>query len=359
MKTRASAAADLRSVGDPRRLRALVLAVLVVLLAAVPLVTQAYYTWIVASVLLLALFAAGFNVLFGYTGLLSFGHAAFFGVGAYASALVLRAWPSLPLAVLVGVLAAGVVGVVIGYLSLRHTDIYFAMLTLAFGMMIHSVIWRWRTITGGDDGLPGVPRGVLGIPGWGVDLSSLDRFYYVVLVVTIVGVYVLWRLVRSPLGLTFQGIRDNETRVAYAGVAVRRVRLVSFTVSALYAGLAGSLWSPLNTNAGPGMAHWTFSAEPVLASLLGGAHVFGGPLVGAFLLFFIKQMVVQFTQYWLLVLGVIVVVLVLAFRGGVASVALALGPRIPGVRRLQSRDAPGGARVENADRVSSTGGSDG
>ncbi|MPZ62074.1 MAG: branched-chain amino acid ABC transporter permease [Propionibacteriales bacterium] len=304
------------------------LAGLLVLLALIPLIASPYHTWIAASMLLLALFATGFNVLFGYTGLLSFGHAAFFGVGAYVSALVLLAWPSLPVAMVAGTLAAGAVGVVIGYLSLRHTDIYFAMLTLAFGMMIHSIIWRWRDVTGGDDGLPGVPRGVLGVPGAGLDLADLDRFYYVVLVVTVVAVYGLWRVVRSPLGLTFQGVRDNETRVAYAGIHVRRVRLASFVLSALTAGLAGSLWAPLNTNAGPGVAHWTFSAEPVLASLLGGAHVFGGPAVGAFLLFFAKQIVVQYTQYWLLVLGMIVVVLVLAFRGGVASAALTLLSRV-------------------------------
>lgn len=304
------------------------IAAVVILLALVPVVTDAYYTWTTASVLLLALFAVGYNLLFGYTGLLSFGHAAFFGVGAYVSAGVLLTWPSLPVAMVAGTLAATVVGVALGYLSLRHTDIYFAMLTLAFGMMVHSAIWRWRGVTGGDDGLTGIPRGVIGVPGFGIDVGSLDRFYYLILVVTVVAIYVIWRIVRSPLGLAFRGIRDDEVRVAYAGLAVRRIRLASFTLSASFAGLAGSLWSPLNTTAGPNMAHWTFSAEPVLASLLGGAHVFAGPIVGATLLFMLKQFVVQYTQYWLLVLGIIVIVLVLAFRGGVASVMMRITPAV-------------------------------
>lgn len=297
--------------------------VLVVLLglATVPVTLGVYWTWLMSSALLLALFAVSFNLLFGYTGLLSFGHAMFFAVGGYASALSLRVYPSLPLAVLLGVVAAAIVGLVIGYFSLRHTDIYFAMLTLAFGMMIYSVIFRWRSVTGGDDGIRGIPRGVLGVPGFGIDVSNLTRFYYVVLVVSVVSIYLLWRVVGSPAGLTFQGIRDNEGRVAYAGLPVRRLRLTSFTLSAVFSGVAGALWTPLQTNANPIISHWTFSAEPVLATLLGGAHAFAGPIVGAVVLFIAKQYVLAYTQYWLLVLGIIVVVLVLAFRGGVAAAA--------------------------------------
>jgi branched-chain amino acid transport system permease protein len=289
-------------------------------LVAAPFALGAYWTWLLSSALLLALFAVSFNLLFGFTGLLSFGHAMFFAIGGYVSALTLLSYASLPLAVVLGVGAAAVAGFVIGYLCLRHTDIYFAMLTLAFGMMVHSTIWRWRSVTGGDDGLRGVPRGILGVPGFGIDVSDLTRFYYVILVVSLAAMYVLWRVVSSPSGLALQGIRENEIRVAYAGLSVRRLRLTSFTLSAVFSGLAGALWTPLQTNASPSIAFWTFSAEPVLASLLGGAHAFAGPIVGAFLLFLAKQYVLAYTQYWLLVLGAIVIVLVLAFRGGVVSV---------------------------------------
>lgn len=316
-------------------------AALVVVLALVPLLGGRFTVWMASNVLLLGLFAAGFNLLFGYTGLLSFGHAGLFAVGAYASALVLLAYPALPLAVLAGVGAAAVASLVIGYLSIRHTRIYFAMITLAFGMMIHSIIWKWRSVTGGDDGLVGVPRGVLGLPGGlGVEIGSLAAFYYVILVLVVGALYLLWRIVNSPLGLTLQGLRDSETRVAFAGLPVRRYRLISFTISGVYAGLAGSLMAPLARSATPSIAHWTFSAEPVLATLLGGSQAFGGPLVGAFLLFVLKDQIVRRTQYWQLVLGGVVVVLVLAFRGGVASaVADVLWPR---VRTRLERETGGG-----------------
>lgn len=303
--------------------RPLLIGALLVVLVLVPFL-GVYPTWVMSNVLLLALFATGYNLLFGYTGLLSFGHAGLFAVGAYTAAFVLLAYPSLPVAVLAGTAAAAAVSVVIGWLSIRHTRIYFAMLTLAFGMMIYSIVFKWRSVTGGDDGIVGVPRGTLGVPGAGLELSSLGLFYYVVLAVVVVGLYVLWRIVSSPLGLTLRGLRDSETRVAFAGLAVRRYRLVSFTISGSVAGLAGSMTAPLVSGASPAMAHWTASAEPVLASLLGGIHAFGGPVVGAFLLIVLKEIIVRFTQYWLLVLGSVVVLLVLAFRGGVVSVVAGL-----------------------------------
>ncbi len=310
--------------------RTLALLALLVALALVPLLGT-YPSWVMSQVLLLGLFAAGFNLLFGYTGLLSFGHAGLFAVGAYTAALLLLAYPSLPLAVVAGTVAAGVASVVIGYLSIRHTKIYFAMLTLAFGMMVYAIVFKWRSVTGGDDGVVGVPRGILGVPGAGIEFGGLGGFYYVVLVVTVVALYVLWRIVRSPLGLTLRGLRDSEIRVAFAGLPVRRYRLVSFTISGLYAGLAGSLTAPLVSSATPPMAHWISSAEPVLATLLGGVHAFSGPLVGAFLLIVLKEVIVRFTEYWLLVLGSVVVLLVLTFRGGVVSVLA------PAVQRLWSQ----------------------
>lgn len=293
-------------------------------------------TWVMSQVLLLAVFAGGYNLLFGYTGLLSFGHGALYATGAYVSAFILLEWPSLPVAVVGGTLATGLVSVVIGWLSIRHTRIYFAMLTLAFGMMIHSVIFRWRSVTGGDDGVVGVPRGVLGIPGAGLELGSAGVFYYVILVVSVGAIWVLWRLVSSPLGLILQGLRDSETRVAFSGLSVRPFRVLAFTISGLYAGLAGSLASPLTSAATPELAHWTTSADPVLASLLGGAQTFAGPFVGAFLLVVVKEVVVRYTQYWLLVLGTIVVILVVGLRGGVAGAVGTLAQRSPLCRFLVS-----------------------
>jgi branched-chain amino acid transport system permease protein len=295
-------------------------AALAVVLLTIPLFGD-YVIWLTANMLILALFAVGFNLLFSFTGLLSFGQAAFFAVGGYVCALILLAVPSLLLGVVGGVLAAGVVALIIGYLCVRHTEIYFAMLTLAFGMMIHSIIWKWRSVTGGDDGLVGVPRAPLEIPGaFSIDMADLDRYYYFVLILVALGIYAIWRVVRSPLGLTLQGIRDSESRVTFSGLSVRKYRLIAFVIAGLVSGLAGALMVPLGRSASPAIANWTFSAEPVIATLLGGAFTFAGPIVGAFLFYIIKEIVVIFTGYWMMTLGVIVLALVLGFRGGVVSV---------------------------------------
>ena len=295
-------------------------AILVVVLLTIPLFGD-YVIWLTANMLILALFAVGFNLLFGFTGLLSFGQAGFFAVGGYVCAKILLAVPSLLLGVIGGVLAAGVAALIIGFLCVRHTEIYFAMLTLAFGMMIHSIIWKWRSVTGGDDGLVGVPRAPLEIPGvLYIEMAALDRYYYFVLVLVVLGILAIWGVVRSSLGLTLQGIRDSESRVTFSGLSVRKYRLIAFTIAGLAAGLAGALMVPLGRSASPAIANWTFSAEPVIATLLGGASAFAGPIVGAFLFYIIKEIVVIFTGYWMMTLGIIVVALVLGFRGGIVSV---------------------------------------
>lgn len=304
----------------PRPLVAL-LGALVVLLLLLPLLVGRYPIYLAIQILILSVFALGFNLLFGYTGLLSFGQAGFFAVGAYGCAKVLLAVPNLLLGLAGGVVAAGVAAVVLGFLSVRHTRIYFAMLTLAFGMMIYSIALKWRDFTGGDDGLVGIPRAPLEIPGLlSLSVHTLERYYYVVVIVSLLAIWAMYRLVRSPLGLTLQAIRDSETRTEFAGIAVRTYRLIAFTIAGLYAGLAGSLLPPLENTVTPPYAHWSYSAEPVLATLLGGIHTFGGPIVGAFLFITIKDIIVRYTEYWLIWLGAIVVVLVMGFRGGVASV---------------------------------------
>jgi branched-chain amino acid transport system permease protein len=281
-----------------------------------------YAQYLAIQVMILSLFALGFNVLFGYSGLLSFGQAGFYAVGAYGCAKLLLLKPSLLFGVIGGTALAGVAALVLGVLCIRHTRIYFSMLTLAFGMMIYSVALNWRDFTGGDDGLVGVPRAPLEIPGiLSLNLASMERYYYFVLVVALLAIALAYRLVHSPLGLTFQGIRDSETRMAFTGVPVRQYRLVAFVIAGMYAGLAGALLPPLENTVTPPIAHWTTSADPVLATLLGGIQTFAGPIVGAFLLFIIKDIIVRFTEYWLIWLGAIVVVLVMGFRGGVASLA--------------------------------------
>jgi branched-chain amino acid transport system permease protein len=330
----------LTKAGWQARLAAAAWAALAVAFLAIPLFGD-YVIWLTANMLILALFAVGFNLLFSFTGLLSFGQAAFFAVGGYACALILLAAPSLLLGVVGGVVAAGVVALIIGFLCVRHTEIYFAMLTLAFGMMIHSIIWKWRSVTGGDDGLVGVPRAALEIPGvLSIDMADLGRYYYFVLVLVVLGIFTIWRVVRSSLGLTLQGIRDSESRVTFIGLSVMKYRLIAFTIAGLASGLAGALMVPLGRSASPAIANWTFSAEPVIATLLGGALTFAGPIVGSFLFYIIKEIVVIFTGYWMMTLGIIVLALVLGFRGGVVSaIQHHLLPSL--ARRLDDRGGDG------------------
>ncbi len=314
----------------PSRSFAVLVGIVLLLLFLLPLLAGRYPLYLTIQILILSLFSLGFNLLFGYTGLLSFGQAGFFAVGAYGCAKILLAVPNLILGVVGGVVAAGIAAVILGFLSVRHTRIYFAMLTLAFGMMIYSIAWKWRDFTGGDDGLVGIPRAPLEIPGLlTLEVASMERYYYVVLVISILAILAMYRLVHSPLGLTLQGIRDSESRAAFAGVPIRTYRLVAFTIAGLYAGLAGALLPPLENTVTPPIAHWSTSAEPVLATLLGGIHIFGGPIVGALLFFMIKDIIVRYTEYWLIWLGAIVIALVLGFRGGVASIfAEHLRPRL-------------------------------
>jgi len=310
----------------------LVAGAFVALLVVLPWVAGRYTVYLAIQILILAIFALGFNVLFGYTGLLSFGQAGFFAVGAYACGKILLAVPHLLLGLLGGVVAAGVAALGLGVLSVRHTRIYFSMLTLAFGMMIYSIAWKWRDFTGGDDGLVGIPRAPIVLPGLGsLTFATVERYYYVVAVAALLAMWVAWRLVHSPLGLTLQAIRDSESRVDFAGVPVRRYRLVAFIVAGLYAGLAGALLPPLENTVTPPIAHWSTSAEPVLATLIGGMTSFTGPIVGAALFFIIKDIIVRFTEHWLIWYGAIVIVLVLGFRGGVVRMVTDhLLPRVLG-----------------------------
>jgi branched-chain amino acid transport system permease protein len=301
---------------------------LLALLFMLPHFAGKYLLYVTIHIMLLSLFSLGFNLLFGYTGLLSFGQAGFYAVGAYACGKILLAVPSLLAGIIGGVAIAGVASFLLGLLCIRHTRIYFSMLTLSFGMMIFSLAWKWRDMTGGDDGLVGIPRAPLEIPGLlRLNMTPMENYYYVVLVFSILAIYVFYRIVHSPMGLTLQGIRDSETRTACVGISVRNYRLISFTIAGLYAGLAGALLPPLESTVTPPVAHWSQSAEPVLATLLGGIYTFIGPIVGAILFYIMKDIIVRFTQYWLICLGAIVVVLVLGFRGGVMSIFHGQGGR--------------------------------
>ncbi len=300
------------------KIRNILLTALILFLLFLPAFGGKYLLYMAIHILILSVFALGFNLLLGYTGLLSFGQAGFFAVGSYVCAKILLVTPSLLLGTIAGTLAGGISALILGYLCVRHTRIYFSMLTLSFGMMIYSLAWKWREVTGGDDGLVGIPRAPLEIPGlFSINMSPMENYYYFVLILSLIAIFIIYRIVNSPFGLTLKGIRDSENRVAYAGISIRTYRLLSFTIAGLYAGLAGSFLPPLENTVTPPIAHWTHSAEPVMVTLLGGIHTFSGPIVGSILFYIIKDIIVRFTQYWLILFGSIVILLVLVFRGGV------------------------------------------
>lgn len=300
----------------------------VAVLAASGFALPSYPLVVLTEILILGIFALGFNVLFGYAGLLSFGQAAFFGAGAYAAALTLLHGPaSVWLALLAGVGAATLLALPLGLLAVRRDEIFFAILTLGLGMMVHAVAYGWREVTGGSDGLTGflVPHLQLGFAE--VPLARPRNMYLLALAATAFVVWLLWRLARSPFGLLLQASRENRERLAFVGGDVGRIRLAAFVLSAAVSGLAGVLFALFNRIATPDMVHWSFSAQPVLMTVLGGAGTFLGPLVGAAAFFGLEQLVTRWTQDWMFALGVLLIPLVILFPQGVVGTLARLAAR--------------------------------
>jgi branched-chain amino acid transport system permease protein len=307
----------------------------------VPVLFGKFAQYFALNVLLLVLLSLSFNLLFGMTGLLSFGHAAFYAAGAYATALLLRAGAPLLPAVVTGALCAAALAAIVGAFCVRHTRVYFSMLTLAFGMFVYAIVWKWTDVTGGDDGLVGIPRHSLGLPGpFDVNLAPLRNYYWFSAVVVLVSAGVLHRLSRSPLGLALRAIRENAERAEFSGIRVRRTIFLAFVAAGAFAGLAGALLAPLEQTVAPTAAHWTKSAEPVMAALIGGPFSFAGPIVGAVVYLGLKELIVRYTEYWLLVFGLVLLGVVLAFRGGLLGAAEALLARRPWHLAPRPRTAP-------------------
>ncbi len=303
-----------------RVLRRIAWVVVFVALLAVPSVAGKFGTYLTTRMLLLGIFAIGYDLLLGQTGLLSFGHGGFYAAGAYGLGLFSLHVSSHPLLGLAaGVAVAAAVALVIGFFCVRSTEVYFSMLTLAFGMMIFALVWNARDITGGDDGLIGVARAPLTLPGVRLSIARGEQFYFFVLAFFALAVWLAARIRRSPFGLVLTGIRENAVRMEFAGIPVRRYRLGVFVLSASFAGLAGALEVLLESNARPTMAHWTHSAEPMLVGLLGGMGTLTGPLVGSALFIGLREVIQRFTENWMLAFGLLLLLIIGAFRGGIVG----------------------------------------
>ena len=292
------------------------LIVLLGVLAVLPAILSDFWLFIAIEILAFALYALSFNLLMGYGGMLSFGHAAFFGVGAYAGALFAKqagfsSAGSFLLVMPVAAMAAGLLAVLIGYFSVRRSGIYFAMLTFAFQMLLYTVALKATGLTGGDDGMTG-----LRAPG---ALSSPAGYYYFAALWVLPSMYAIYRLVRSPFGLTLKAMRNNALRVQYVGVNVRNHQLIVFVVAGAFAGLAGALFAFSSGNVFPGWLNWTASATPIVMAVLGGVQSFGGPALGAAVYVLLEVTISGSTEYWPLVMGLIILLLVLVMPKGLVG----------------------------------------
>jgi branched-chain amino acid transport system permease protein len=283
-------------------------AVLVVLLA-LPLGLGSYYLSLATRMLILALFAMSLDLLLGYAGLASLGHAAFFGIAAYAVALLtLRAGLSPWLGLPAGLALATLTGALYGLLALRARGTYFLMITLALAQVLWGIAFGWRTMTGGDDGLPNVPRPEL--------VADTVPFYYFSVLVIGAGSVLLICIVRSPFGYALRGIRESESRMLALGYNAWRYKYLAFVLAAAFAGLSGCMYAYYNRFVGIDYLHVVRSAEALLMVILGGAGTLVGPAIGAALIVLLENVISNYTQRWLLVLGAIyVIVTLLAPRG--------------------------------------------
>jgi len=302
-------------------------------LAAIPTIASPFQTITICYGLVFAIAALGFNLLLGYTGLLSFGHSAYFGTGAYVVALLVKylGVASMELFVVAGILGSAAVAALFGVVCVRYTRIFFGILTLALSQVLWSLALKLFWVTGGSDGLR-VPTPTLlgGLGGPGADKVEFiaHRYYYYVLILFLVATAGMWVIVNSPFGKALQAIRDNETRAEFVGVQVWKYRWIAFVISGAFTGLAGALWVPLNGLTTPDILYWPFSGRIVFFTVLGGFRTFIGPIVGAIAYNYLETYAVGFTVYWQLVLGIVLVLLVLTMPTGLVGTAMQLVERV-------------------------------
>ncbi|MGZ3524859.1 MAG: branched-chain amino acid ABC transporter permease [Thermodesulfobacteriota bacterium] len=267
-----------------------------------------------SEMLIFAIFAMGYDILFGYTGLLSFGHAIFFGVGAYSLGLILiKLHAPLLVGLLGGIFVSLVIALVVGFLSIRVKGIYFVMVTLAFCQMFYFIAFKWAGFTGGDNGLHGVPRP----PVVTIHLDSEIRLYYFILILFVVCLLLALRVVHSPFGRALQSLKSNEDRAKSIGFDTSRFKLISFLISAFFGGLAGGLYAlhlnfvPLET------LHIMTSGDVVIMSIIGGIGTLYGPIFGAMLLVYLKNLMSGWTEQWNFIMGILFITSVLTLRRGI------------------------------------------
>jgi branched-chain amino acid transport system permease protein len=300
--------------------------------ALVPvLMTSSYQLNLASHVLVWGLFAVAFNMLWGVTGMLSFGQALYYGLGAYFVGLMVEhlgsAW-YIP-AIGIGMLAVAATSFLLGLLVIRVGGVYFTMLTLAFGQLAWQITFKWYNFTGGDDGIQGITA-----PGW---LKDPILYYYFLLILVMLSIWILKRIAYSPFGLMLRCVRQNPERVRFLGRRVRRNQLRIYMVSSLFAALAGSLMAGIDNSIHTDMFFWTTSGEVILMSVLGGLNQFFGPFVGAVAMILIEDIVGAWTEYWALIIGSIIMFMVIVFPKGLVGELQHLTLRLKEQRARRSK----------------------
>jgi branched-chain amino acid transport system permease protein len=290
----------------------LILIAVLILVALIPLTGSRFYVFLATDILIFGLFALSLNLLLGYTGLVSFGHAAYFGIGAYTCALLLKkAGTSFGIAFAATGVFGAIAALIIGFFCVRLTKIYFAMLTLAFAQIIWAIVFKWNDLTNGDTGIYGID-----FPQF---IGSKTKFFYFTLLIVALSVFILHKIVNSPFGRMLTTIRENPERAEFIGVNVKLFELLAFVISGFFSGLAGGLFAVFNHSVFPDFCHWPISAEVLIMTLLGGMYSFFGPLVGVGVLLYLRLEVTSYTEYWPIILGTILTLILFFFRGGIAG----------------------------------------
>ncbi len=288
------------------------LIVLILILVALPVIAPHIVLIDATDTLIFVLLALSLNLLVGYAGMLSLGHAAFFATGGYcAGILVKHLGVAMPLAFVASPLLAALASLIIGFFSVRLSHSYFLMLSLAFGQLLFTVVWKWRDLTGGDDGLTGIMPAPALVAPW--------AYYYFTLGVVLVCAIILYRIGQSPFGRALKAIKDNPRRSDFVGINVRHYQLAAFVLAGAFAGVAGALQVFFHRGIFPGSAHWITSADTFVAVVLGGAGYFTGPIIGTVVFKTLGFVIPRITEYWLFFLGVAIMIVALVRPKGLMS----------------------------------------
>jgi len=326
-----------RMLGNPRWVA---YGIILLVLLFVPYLLPTFDLMLFEYGLTFGIVGLGFNLLLGYTGLLSFGHGAYFAAGAYAVAMMGKYLPqafAMELLIPAALLFSLLVSIIFGFLCVRHTKIFFSILALSLSMLLFALIFKLYHLTGGSDGLRVPIPTILGMSFKGVrrPLFLTGTYYYFLLAMFALSFLIMRGIVSSPFGKALQAIRDNEVRAELIGIRVRRYRLYAFCISGMYAGLGGALWSFVNGHVTADLSHWVFSGEIVYMTLLGGFGMLEGPVIGAMIFTYLKLYAMGNTEYWMFVIGATLIILVLLLPNGVSGAAAALWTKMRKGRKTE------------------------